>query len=148
MGWDEAWAATRRAASAVTSAAHSSSRAGAGAARGTTRVVHRLTGASAASGTRLASLIELTAASAAGDAFVTIGLAGTLFFNASLDAARGKVALTLVITMAPFAVLAPIIGPMLDRAKSGRRYMMADTLLASGLMCYAIGDEVLSEDER
>src|SRR5215472_9936375 len=146
MGWDEAWAATRRAASAVTSAAHSSSRAGAGAARRTTGVVHRMTGASGASRTGLDRLIELTAASAAGDAFVTIGLAGTLFFSTSLDAARGKVALTLVITMAPFAVLAPIIGPTLDRAKSGRRYLMAGTLLARGLLCYAMVDAVLHND--
>ena len=146
MGWDEAWAATRRAASAVSSAAHSSSRAGAGAARRTGTIVHRMTSASGAGRTGLASLIELTAAGAAGDAFVTIGLAGTLFFSTSLDAARGRVALTLVITMAPFAVLAPIIGPMLDRAKSGRRYLMAGTLLARGLLCYAMVDAVLHND--
>ena len=146
MGWDEAWAATRRAAGAVTSAAHSSSRAGAGAARRTTSAVHRMTGASGAGRTGLASLIELTAAGAAGDAFVTIAQAGTLFFSTSLDAARGRVALTLVITMAPFAVLAPIIGPALDRARSGRRYLMAGTLLARGLLCYAMVDAVLHND--
>jgi hypothetical protein len=105
-----------------------------------------MTGASGASRTGLDRLIELTAASAACDAFVTIGLAGTLFFSTSLDAARGKVALTLVITMAPFAVLAPIIGPMIDRAKSGRRYLMAGTLLARGLLCYAMVDAVLHND--
>src|SRR5215472_12949990 len=120
MGWDRAWAATRRAASTVTSAAHSGSRAGAGAARRTTRAVHRMTGASGAGRTGLASLIELTAASGAGDAFVTIALAGTLFFSTSLDAARGRIALTLLITMAPFAVLAPFLGPALDRARTGR----------------------------
>jgi hypothetical protein len=48
--------------------------------------------------------------------------------------------------MAPFAVLAPIIGPMLDRAKSGRRYLMAGTLLARGLLCYAMVDAVLHND--
>ena len=101
----------------MASAAQSSGRAGAGAARGTSRVVHRMTGASGAGRTGLASLIELTAAGAAGDAFVTIALAGTLFFSTSLDAARGRVALTLIITMAPFAVLAPVIGPVLDRAR-------------------------------
>ncbi len=105
-----------------------------------------MTSASGAGRTGLASLIELTAAGAAGDAFVTIALAGTLFFSTSLDAARGRVALTLVITMAPFAVLAPIIGPMLDRAKSGRRYLMAGTLLARGLLCYAMVDAVLHND--
>lgn len=146
MGWDEAWAATRRAASAMSSAAHSSGRAGAGAARRTGSVVHRMTSASGAGRTGLASLIELTAAGAAGDAFVTIALAGTLFFSTSLDAARGRVALTLIITMAPFAVLAPIIGPMLDRAQSGRRYLMAGTLLARGLLCYAMVDAVLHND--
>src|SRR5690348_6471191 len=146
MGWDEAWAATRRAAGAVTSAAHSSSRAGAGAARRTTRVVHRMTGASGASQTGLDRLIELTAAGAAGDAFVTIALAGTLFFSASLDQARGKIALTLLITMAPFAVLAPIIGPMLDRAQQGRRYLLAGTLMARGLLCWGMVDAVLHND--
>jgi hypothetical protein len=105
-----------------------------------------MTGASGAGRTGLASLIELTAAGAAGDAFVTVGLAGTLFFSASIDAARGKVALTLLITMAPFAILAPIIGPMIDRAKSGRRYLMAGTLLARGLLCYAMVDAVLHND--
>jgi Major Facilitator Superfamily len=146
MGWDEARAATRRAARAVTSAAHSGSRAGAGAARRTTGAVHRMTGASGASRTGLASLIELTAASGAGDAFVTIALAGTLFFSTSLDAARGRVALTLLITMAPFAVLAPFLGPALDRAQSGRRYLLAGTLLARGLLCWGMTDAVLHND--
>ena len=146
MGWDQAWAATRRAARAVTSAAHSGSRAGAGAAHRTTRVVHRMTGASGAGRTGLASLIELTAAGGAGDAFVTIALAGTLFFSTSLDAARGRVALTLLITMAPFAILAPFLGPALDRAQSGRRYLLAGTLLARGLLCWGMTDAVLHND--
>jgi MFS family permease len=146
MGWDEARAATRRAAQAVTSAAHSGSRAGAGAARRTTGAVRKMTGASGASRTGLASLIELTAASGAGDAFVTIALAGTLFFSTSLDAARGRVALTLLITMAPFAVLAPFLGPALDRAQSGRRYLLAGTLLARGLLAWGMTDAVLHND--
>jgi hypothetical protein len=105
-----------------------------------------MTGASGAGRTGLASLIELTAASGAGDAFVAVALAGTLFFSTSLDAARGRVALTLVITMAPFAVLAPIIGPALDRAQNGRRYLMAGTLLARGLLCWGMADAVLHND--
>jgi hypothetical protein len=90
--------------------------------------------------------MELTAAGAAGDAFVTIALAGTLFFSASLDQARGKIALTLLITMAPFAVLAPLIGPMLDRAQQGRRYLLAGTLMARGLLCWGMADAVLHND--
>ncbi len=95
MGLDGAWTATRQAARAVSSAAQSGGRAGAGAARRTSRMVHRMTGASGAGRTGLASLIELTAAGGAGDAFVTIALAGTLFFSTSLDQARGRIALTL-----------------------------------------------------
>jgi Major Facilitator Superfamily len=146
MGWDEAWTAARQAARAVSSAAQSSGRASAGAARNTSRLVHRMTGASGAGRTGLASLIELSAAGAAGDAFVTIALAGTLFFSTSLDQARGKIALTLIITMAPFAVLAPIIGPMLDRAQQGRRYLLAGTLMARGLLCWGMVDAVLHND--
>jgi MFS family permease len=109
-------------------------------------MVQRMTGASGARRTGLASLMELTAVSAAGDAFVTIALAGTLFFSASLDQARGKIALTLLITMAPFAVLAPLIGPMLDRAQQGRRYLLAGTLMARGLLCWGMVDAVLHND--
>jgi hypothetical protein len=146
MGLDGAWTATRQAARAVSSAAQSGGRAGAGAARRTSRMVHRMTGASGAGRTGLASLIELTAAGGAGDAFVTIALAGTLFFSTSLDQARGRIALTLIITMAPFAVLAPVIGPMLDRARQGRRYLLAGTLMARGLLCWGMVDAVLHND--
>ena len=146
MGLGEAWTSARQAARAFSSAAQSGGRAGAGAARRTGRVVQRMTGASGARRTGLASLMELTAAGAAGDAFVTIALAGTLFFSASLDQARGKIALTLLITMAPFAVLAPLIGPMLDRAQQGRRYLLAGTLMARGLLCWGMVDAVLHND--
>lgn len=146
MGLGEAWTATRHAARAFSSAAQSGGRVGAGAARRTGRVVQRMTGASGARRTGLASLMELTAAGAAGDAFVTIALAGTLFFSASLDQARGRIALTLLITMAPFAVLAPLIGPMLDRAQQGRRYLLAGTLMARGLLCWGMADAVLHND--
>jgi len=146
MGLDGAWTAARDAARSVSSAARSSGRASAGAARRTSRVVHRLTGASGAGRTGLASLIELSAAGAAGDAFVTIALAGTLFFSTSLDQARGRIALTLIITMAPFAILAPVIGPMLDRARQGRRYLLAGTLMARGLLCWGMVDAVLHND--
>src|SRR5215470_1475063 len=146
MGLGEAWTAARHAARAFSSAAQSAGRAGTGAARRTGRVVQRMTGASGARRSGLASLMELTAAGAAGDAFVTIALAGTLFFSASLDQARGRIALTLLITMAPFAVLAPLIGPMLDRAQQGRRYLLAGTLMARGLLCWGMVDAVLHND--
>ena len=110
--------------------------------RRTGGLVHRVTSASGAGRTGLSTLIELTAAAGAGDAFVLISLAGTIFFNTSVDQARGKVVLFLVITMAPFAVLAPFIGPALDRVQQGRKYLLAGTLLARGLLCYAMSAAV------
>jgi MFS family permease len=106
------------------------------------RVVHRLSGASGASQTGLSALIELTAAGSAGDAFVAVALAGTVFFNTSLHEARSQVVLYLVLTMAPFALLAPFIGPMLDRVRQGRRYILMGTLLARGLLCWAMSGAV------
>jgi hypothetical protein len=124
----------------------STGRAGASTARGTGRVIRRLTQASGAGRTGLDRVLELTAAGAAADAFVAVALAGTLFFSTSVDQARGRIALTLLITMAPFAVLAPFIGPMLDRVRDGRRYIMVGTLLARGLLCWGMAGAVQHSD--
>src|SRR5260370_26726531 len=116
-------------------------RATTGAVRSGTRrtggLVHGVTSAQGAGRTGLSTLIELTAAAGAGDAFVIVSLAGTIFFNTSVDQARGKVVLFLVVTMAPFAVLAPFIGPALDPVQPGRKYLLAGPLLPRGLPCYA-----------
>ena len=105
-------------------------------------LVHRITGARGADRTGLATLIEMTAVSGAADAFVTVALAGTIFFSTSVDQARGRVVLFLIITMAPFAVLAPFIGPALDRIQQGRRFVLAGTMLTRGLLCYAMSANV------
>jgi hypothetical protein len=59
----------------------------------------------------------------AGDTLVTISLAGSLFFSISPDAAKGKVLLYLVLTLAPFAVVSPMLGPLIDRSRGARRAM-------------------------
>jgi MFS family permease len=112
--------------------------------RRTGGLVHRVTGASGAGRTGLSTLIELTAAGGAGDAFVAVSLAGTIFFSTSVDQARGKVVLFLLVTMAPFAVLAPFIGPAMDRMQQGRRYLLAGTLLARGLLCWGMSAAISS----
>jgi hypothetical protein len=104
--------------------------------------VHRITGAQGADRTGLGTLVEMTAVSGAADAFVTVALAGSIFFSTSVDQARGKVVLFLIITMAPFAVLAPFIGPALDRIQQGRRFVLAGTMLTRGLLCYAMSADV------
>ena len=56
---------------------------------------------------------------AAGDALVTIALANSLFFDLDPNDARWKVFLYLALTMAPLALVAPFIGPALDRSVVG-----------------------------
>jgi MFS family permease len=138
MRLSEAMRRTGGAARATGGAVRSGARAGATAGRRTGGLVHRITGASGAGRTGLATLIELTAAGGAADAFVAVSLAGTIFFSTSVDQARGRVVLFLLVTMAPFAVLAPFIGPALDRMQQGRRYLLAGTLLARGLLCWGM----------
>jgi Transmembrane secretion effector len=61
----------------------------------------------------------------AGDALVTVSLAGSLFFNLSPEASKQQVLLYLVINMAPFVALAPLIGPAIDRFPGGHRGIAA-----------------------
>lgn len=74
-------------------------------------------------------LARVHAVSAATDATIAVALAGSIFFSISPDAARSKVALYLVLTMAPFAVVTPLIGPVLDGLASGRRVMIFVTMI-------------------
>lgn len=139
-------ARARQASKSFASASHSAARVGASAASGATHAVRRMTNASGAGRTGLAHLIELSAAGSLGDAFVAVALAGTLFFSTSVTQARGRVALALLITMAPFALLAPFIGPMLDRVQYGRRYILVGTVLARGLLCWGMAGAVQHND--
>ena len=81
MGLSGAGPRAKRAARTVASGLGSAGRAGATTARGTERVIRKLTRASGADRTGLDRLLELTAAGAAADAFVAVALAGTLFFK-------------------------------------------------------------------
>jgi hypothetical protein len=48
---------------------------------------------------------------------VAVGLAGTLFFSVPSSEARGNVALYLLLTLAPFTVVAPVLGGVFARFK-------------------------------
>ena len=58
------------------------------------------------------------------DAAMVVALADSLFFDIDLDAARSRVLLFLVLGFAPFLVVAPLIGPMIDRVAGGRRLVI------------------------
>ncbi|MGH9300702.1 MAG: MFS transporter, partial [Acidimicrobiales bacterium] len=89
-------------------------------------------------------LTRVQAASLAGDAFLTVALAKSLLFSVSAGAARPKVLLYLVITMIPFAVLAPVVGPMVDRLHRGRRAVVAATCFGRGLLCALMAGQLHS----
>jgi hypothetical protein len=94
----------------------------------TSAAAHRVRAASRADGAAesgLTQLLWVNALHMAGDAMIAVSLAGTLFFAAASGAQRSNVALYLVVTMAPFAVVAPVIGPALDRLQRGRRWALA-----------------------
>jgi MFS family permease len=78
---------------------------------------------------------------AAADAFFTVSLAGSLFFNVSIGAARPRVIAYLAVTLAPFVLLAPFVGPLIDRFGRARRVVAALTCLGRGILClFVAGD--------
>lgn len=81
---------------------------------------------------------------AAGDALVAIALANSLFFDLDPNDARWKVLLYLALTMAPLAVVAPFVGPVLDRARGGRRWMMVGAHGARSLVCLVMLNDLKS----
>jgi len=104
------------------------------AARVVTRKVISASKADGASESGLTALIWNQVLSYGTDAMITVALAGTVFFGASTHAQRGNILLYLLITMAPFAVVAPVIGPALDRLQHGRRWTMAGTAIGRAVL--------------
>jgi MFS family permease len=111
----------------------------------TGRNVRRVTHAAGAGPTGLGRLIELHGVHTFGDTLLALSLAGTLFFSVPVGEARGRVALFLLVTMAPFALIAPVIGPLLDRVRSGRRYALATTMLVRAFLVWVIADAVTTD---
>ncbi|MET9803759.1 MFS transporter [Streptomyces sp. NPDC006368] len=109
---------------------------------GTARGIRRATHAHGAGESGLGKLIELHAVNGAGDVMITVALASTVFFSVPTDEARGRVALYLAITMAPFTLLAPVIGPLLDRLPHGRRAAMAGAMLTRAVLALAMSGAV------
>ncbi|MER5210051.1 MFS transporter [Streptomyces sp. NPDC002838] len=111
---------------------------------GPARGIRKATHAHGAGESGLGKLIELHGVNGAGDVMITVALASTVFFSVPTDEARGRVALYLAITMAPFTVLAPVIGPLLDRLPHGRRAAMAGAMLARALLALVLSGAVIS----
>lgn len=65
------------------------------------------------------------ALSMVGDACLTVSLAGSIFFSQDLGKSRTQVLLYLALTLAPFTIVGPVVGPLLDRSRLGRRTLLA-----------------------
>ena len=92
-------------------------------------MVQRAATADGADKSGLTALTWPVVANFAVDSAMAVALANTLFFAAATGESKGRVALYLLITIAPFAVIAPLIGPALDRLQHGRRAALATSFL-------------------
>lgn len=92
-------------------------------------MVQRAATADGADKSGLTALTWPVVANFAVDSAMAVALANTLFFAAATGESKGRVALYLLITIAPFAVIAPLIGPALDRIQHGRRAALAMSFL-------------------
>ncbi|WP_395691031.1 MFS transporter [Nocardioides sp.] len=111
----------------------------------TMRTARRAAEAEGAGESGLARLIQMHFFNTAGDAAVAIALAGTLFFTVPSGEARGQVALFLGLTMLPFAIVAPLIGPFLDRFAHGRRWAIGATMAVRAFLCWVLAGAVVSD---
>ena len=80
----------------------------------------------------------------AGDTLVTISLAGSLFFSVSPTEAKSKVLLYLVLTIAPFAVVSPLLGPLIDRSANGRRLLVIASAGLRVVLCWSMSQHLNS----
>ncbi|MGH3779188.1 MAG: MFS transporter, partial [Pseudonocardiaceae bacterium] len=98
------------------------------------RRFHRATTADGAGRSGLSSLTYAAMMDYAASAAIAVALANTLFFSAATAESKLKVALYLLITVAPFALVAPVIGPLLDKVQRGRRVALAASFVGRGAL--------------
>ena len=98
------------------------------------QIFHRAATADGADRSGLTSLTYAVMGNYAVDAALAVALANTLFFAAAKAESTGKVLLYLLITVAPFAVIAPLIGPALDKLQHGRRIALAASSFARAVL--------------
>jgi hypothetical protein len=87
-------------------------------------------------------LVVAQLATTAADALFTVSLAGSLFFSVSVGAARPRVLLYLLLTLAPFAVVGPFVGPIVDRLPGGQRVLIAISNAGRAAACLLIASHL------
>ena len=76
------------------------------------------------------------------DAMLAAALADSIFFSLPADNARSPVVRYLIITMLPFAVIAPLVGPLIDRLKGGHRFVLVGTLVLRAGLAWLLIDQI------
>jgi len=109
------------------------------------RTARRASEAEGAGESGLSRLIQMHFFNTAGDSAVAISLAGSLFFQVPSGEARGQVALFLGLTMLPFVIVAPLIGPFLDRFAHGRRWAIGATMALRAFLCWGLATSVTGD---
>jgi hypothetical protein len=95
-------------------------------------------------GSRFGRLGITHAITAAADAAVSLALAGSLFFDLEPGAAKSKVLQYLIISLAPFVVVAPFIGPLVDRLGSRRRWVLFASSIIKAIVCLFMARDLQS----
>jgi len=98
------------------------------------QIFQRAAAADGADRSGLTNLTYAVMANYAVDAALAVALANTLFFAAATAESTSKVLLYLLITVAPFAVIAPLIGPALDKLQHGRRIALSASSFARAVL--------------
>ena len=114
--------------------------------RASGRAVRRGTHAGGAGESGLARMLELHLVSSAADAMVVTALASTIFFAVPTEQARSRVITSLLVTMVPFSLLAPVIGPLLDRVRRGRRIALGVTMGARAWLAWVMASALADGD--
>lgn len=87
------------------------------------------------------------AAMLGGEAAMVVALADSFFFDVDPSGARSKVLGFLLVSFAPFLLIAPLIGPAIDRVRGGRRLIVqavaASRIVLQVLMVQFADDIVL-----
>ena len=78
------------------------------------------------------------------DSLITLSLVGSLFFSVSLEASRGRILLYLLLTAAPLAVVAQVVGPALDRIRAGSRVVIICSHVARAIFALLLTSSLLS----
>ena len=78
------------------------------------------------------------------DSMITLSLIGSLFFSVSLEASRSRILLYLLLTVAPLAIVAQVVGPAIDRIRAGPRFVVICSHIARAVFALLLASSLLS----